>query len=166
MTSLYCAIKLLYWIVSYSPISCSVQLSSNNGSVNVNYVNVNINVNQKLQRLWSKYIMMSNIALSVGKHKLSIWHPLLASVLVITYFQFAIIYCCWCLLWLCCRSSNTLMIEENSSGLVVFNPRLSPPVDLKERNAYTDQTGGWLLLCLSFCLFWLLAASSLLSEWF
>jgi len=40
--------------------------------VNVNYVNVNINVNQKLQRLWSKYIMMSNIALSVGKHKLSI----------------------------------------------------------------------------------------------
>jgi len=34
------------------------------------------------------------------------------------------------------------MIEEKSSGLVVFNPRLSPPVDLKERNAYTDQTGG------------------------
>jgi hypothetical protein len=34
------------------------------------------------------------------------------------------------------------MIEEKSSGLVVFNPRLSHPVDLKERNAYTNQTGG------------------------
>jgi hypothetical protein len=34
------------------------------------------------------------------------------------------------------------MIEEKSSGLVVFNPRLSLPVDLKERNAFTDQTGG------------------------
>jgi hypothetical protein len=34
------------------------------------------------------------------------------------------------------------MIKEKSSGLVAFNPRLSPLVDLKERNAYTDQTGG------------------------
>lgn len=72
------------------------------------------------------------------------------------------------MLWsdLCCRNSNTLMNIEKFSGLVVFSPRLSHPVDSKERNVSTNQTGGWLWHYLSSSPCCLLGASLLLSKWF